>query len=248
MKTGKITVIITAIAVAGIIATLALINSASQTQAGTAELIKEISEKKPSGMKSITVTPNPNIKEEITKGIDLDHIMGERGYGDPKAPVRIDEYASLSCSHCAMFHKNILPKLKEKFIDTGKVYFVFHDFPLNAQALAASVVSRCMPEDRYHSFLSFLFDKQDKWAYEANFLNILKQNAKLAGGNGDDIEACLENEDIRTALVTKMQDASKKHQINSTPSFVINGSQKFSGSLSMKELSKQINAALKEAR
>lgn len=246
MKTGKITVVITAFAVAGIIATIALINSVSQTQAGTAELIKEISEKKPTGMKSVVVTPK--VDQNVSEALDIEAIMSDRGYGDPNAPVRIDEYASLSCSHCAMFHKNIFPKLKKEFIDTGKVYFVFNDFPLNGQALTASLVLRCMPEDRYHGFLSFLYDTQDKWAYEANFLNILKQNAKLAGGNGDKIEACLKDETVRTALVTKMQDASKTHQINSTPSFVINGSEKFSGSLSMKELTKKINAALKEAR
>lgn len=237
MKTGKIYVTLLALAVSGIIAVLALVHDANETRAETKDEIKTPQE-------SVVASDEDSASKS---GLDLETILGDRAYGDPNAPVRIDEYASLSCSHCAMFHKNTFPEIKKEFIDTGKVYFVFHDFPLNAQALSAAIIARCLPEERYFKFLSFLFDKQDTWAFEQNFLTILKQSAKLAGGSGETIDACLENKDIQEALVTKMQDASKAHEINSTPSFVLNGV-KFSGSQSFKTFKKKIEAELSKAR
>ena len=175
--------------------------------------------------------------------INMDAVLAPRAYGNPDAPVVIEEYASLSCGHCAQFYNKVLPKLKAKYIDTGQVYFVYHDFPLNAPALTATVIARCMPQDRYFTYVSYLYKSQDSWAYEGNYENILKQNAKLAGGNGDAIEKCLADDNLRAVLVGNMQTAAKDLGVNSTPTFIINGKKAFSGVRSLGDFESYIQGA-----
>jgi len=167
--------------------------------------------------------------------------------GDPSAPVEIIEYASLTCSHCADFHTEILPKLKEDYIDTGKAYLVYQDFPLNAPALQASMVARCLPDSRYFGFIGLLFKTQERWAFNADYLNALRQNAKLAGLNDQAFDACLENESLQQSLALTMQAASKKWEINSTPTFVINGGEEIiRGAKDYSEFKTTLDSILKE--
>ena len=145
------------------------------------------------------------------------HVMKVRTLGNPDAKVKLEEFASLTCSHCANFHTQTFGEVKSEMIDKGEVFFTFTDFPLNAPALEASIVARCLPEDRYFKFISFLFENQSDWAFN--------------GGASDEmLDACL-TDDIRAALLTRMQEAGQKHGISSTPSFVFNdGAEKLSGS------------------
>lgn len=162
--------------------------------------------------------------------------------GNPDAPVKVTEYASLSCSHCAEFHKNTFPQVKKELIDTGKVYFQFEHFPLNAPAMDGALVAMCMPAARYHQFLSFLFENQAKWAFDANYQTILKQNAKLLGASEEKLDACLADEKKKQEIVKNMQDASAKHNVQSTPSFVINDKVTFAGALPFEEFKKRVEA------
>lgn len=193
-----------------------------------------------------TVTGDIENSPEAMPAVDVDATLTERGLGDENAPVRIDEYASLSCHHCASFHKETFDKLKEEYIDTGKVYFVFNDFPLSASALDGAMVARCLPEKNYFKFISFLFSTQEKWAFEANYKTILEQNAKLLGLGSDEFDACLGNQALRAGLVTLRAEASETHGINSTPSFVINGKTLISGNQSLERLKKIIDPLLPE--
>lgn len=162
--------------------------------------------------------------------------------GNPDAPVKVTEYASLSCSHCADFHKNTFPQVKKELIDTGKIYFQFVHFPLNAPAMDGALVALCMPEARYHQFLSFLFENQAKWAFDANYQNILKQNAKLLGASEEKLDACLADEAKKQEIVKNMQDASAKYNVQSTPSFVVNDKVTFTGALPFEEFKKRVEA------
>lgn len=162
--------------------------------------------------------------------------------GNPDAPVKVTEYASLSCSHCADFHTKIFPEVKKELIDTGRVYFEFVHFPLNAPAMDGALVALCMPEERYHQFLSFLFENQAKWAFDANYRHILKQNAKLLGASEDKLDACLADEEKKQEIVKKMQDVSAKHNVQSTPSFVLNDKVTFAGALPFEEFKKRVEA------
>lgn len=156
------------------------------------------------------------------QAFDLNAALAPRGLGNPNAPIKIVEYASLTCNHCAHFHNDILPAMKSKYIDTGKVYLEFQEFPLNAPALDAALLARCLPADRYESFTGLLFKTQEDWTTRPDYIASLKQNAKLAGLSDAGIEQCLQSNDLRQAIGKNIQTASEKHKIVSTPTFVIN--------------------------
>lgn len=160
--------------------------------------------------------------------------------GDPNAPIKIKEYASLSCSHCADFATNTFPQVKKELIDTGKVYFEFVHFPLNAPAMDGALVALCMPEERYHQFVSFLFEQQAQWAFNQDYRQILKQNAKLLGASEEKLEACLNDEAKKAEIVKTMQEAGAKHDIRSTPSFVVNDKVTFGGAMTFDDFKKRI--------
>ncbi len=162
--------------------------------------------------------------------------------GNPDAPVKIKEFASLSCSHCAEFHTGTFPEVKKELIDTGKVYFEFVNFPLNSSAMDGALIALCMPEERYHQFISFLFEQQAKWAFDADYQKILKQNAKLLGASEEKLDACLADEAKKLAIVAQMQEAKEKYHIESTPSFVINETETFSGALSFKDFKAKVDS------
>lgn len=165
----------------------------------------------------------PEIKAE--NPVNLEKALGKRAIGNPDAPVTMYEFASLSCGHCASFHNDVLPGLKEKYIDTGKLYLVFKDFPLNLPALEATMVARCMPEKRYYSFTNLLFETQDQWAYGQNYRRKLLQSAKLAGMSEARFNQCLASDELREGLIEKVQKASEKWDISSTPTFILNKGQ-----------------------
>lgn len=168
--------------------------------------------------------------------------------GSSDAPVKIKEFASLSCSHCAHFHKETFPQVKKELIDTGKVQFEFINFPLNASAMDGALVALCMPEERYHQFISFLFEQQDKWAFNQDFRQILKQNAKLLGASEEKLESCLNDESMKQGIVTRMQEAKTSYNIESTPSFVINDKETFSGALSFADFKKKVETHLPQEK
>ncbi len=153
-------------------------------------------------------------------------LLGVRGVGNPDAPVQIQEFFSLTCNHCASFHTGAYQELKAKHIDTGNVYFIYQEFPLNGPALYGSMIARCMPEDRYASFIDLLLREQDKWAFSGDFKAALKQNAALAGMSGEDFEACFANKDLQKQIAANIQEASQVYEISSTPSFVINNGER----------------------
>lgn len=174
----------------------------------------------------------------------LDAFLADRAVGDPSAPVRVDEFASLTCSHCASFHNNTYADFKEKYIDTGKVYFVFNDFPLDKAALDASITARCLPEDKYEAFIKLLFATQRQWAAEG-YMKALKQNAKLAGLGDEEFDECHENEAYKKGLESKIQTAREQHDIQSTPTFIMNdGEEMIRGASSLKTFDQVIGKLL----
>lgn len=172
---------------------------------------------------------------EIVK-LDVDEIMKPRVIGDANAPIKIVEYASLSCSHCAHFHNDILPALKSKYIDSGKVQLEFREFPLNDPALKAAIVARCLPPERYESFIGLLFKTQEHWAGGLDYMAALKQNAKLAGLSDARFDACINEPQLKVKIAERMQEAQDKWKVSSTPSFVINDKELVSGAAKLEEL------------
>jgi protein-disulfide isomerase len=142
--------------------------------------------------------------------------------GNADAPITIIEYSSLSCPHCATFHKEVLPELKTQYIDTGKVRYIAREFPLNESALAGAVVSRCLDPSRYFAFTGLLFSKQADWAFKEDALTPLKAFSKQAGMSGEEFDKCVDNEALQKKILA-IRDEGQKKGVNATPSFFVNG-------------------------
>lgn len=163
--------------------------------------------------------------------------------GDPKAPVTVVEYASMTCSHCADFHTKVFPELKAKYIDTGKVHFIFREFPFDPVATAAFMLARCAPADKYFPMVSTLFETQRSWAYSKDPAAGLLAVVRQTGMSQAEFEKCLSDQ----ALAQKVQESSKYANtelgVNATPTFFVNG-KKLSGTLDIAEWDKELEPLL----
>lgn len=159
--------------------------------------------------------------EELMKPSDLP----ELSVGDPQAPVTIVEYASMTCPHCAAFHNGVWPKLKEKYVDTGKARLVFREFPLDNLAAAVSMLSRCTgAPDRAMNFVSDMFKAQDRWAFErGNPVPKLFEMARQAGFTQESFDKCLTDQKLLDQVNAVRDRGAKTFGVNSTPTFFING-------------------------
>ena len=158
----------------------------------------------------------------------------DRVLGEADAPVTIIEYASLTCPHCASFHRETLPTLKSEYIDKGQVRLVFRDFPLDQRALRASMLARCMPEDRYFSMLDVLFRTQADWATAEDPMAALSQIARLGGMSQEGFNRCMADEAMVERILTGLQTGQSEFDIRSTPSFIVDG-EKHAGALSFEQ-------------
>jgi protein-disulfide isomerase len=165
--------------------------------------------------------------------------------GSPTAPVTIIEYASMTCPHCAAFANGVFPKLKEKYIDTGKVRFIMREYPLDQLAAAAFMLARCAGPDKYYPLIETLFQQQPKWAVRQPLPPLLAI-AKQAGFTEKSFNDCLND----TALLNKVQQerdvGSNKFKVEATPTFFING-QRYSGEMSIADLDKLLEPLLPKA-
>lgn len=152
--------------------------------------------------------------------------------GKADAPVTIVEYASLTCGHCANFHNKVYPALKERYIDTGKVRFIFREFPLDPLAVAGSMLARCAGKDKVenaYAMNSILFAKQEQWAFvRSNPVPELFKIAQQAGFTQDAFDKCLTDDKLMADVEGSREAASKAFTINATPTFFING-RRFAG-------------------
>lgn len=167
--------------------------------------------------------------------------------GDRDAPVTIHEYSSLTCPHCASFHKQTLPSIKADYINTGKVKFVFHDFPLNRQALSANMLLRCLEPSQRYELSELLFNQQEQWAFDSSYASKLKQYAALIGLSNDKAEACMNDTSVERGILVSMKQASEEYNITSTPSFVITpGEKMITGAAAYGQFSTEIEALMSQ--
>jgi len=148
--------------------------------------------------------------------------LGDRFLGKADAPVTIIEYASATCPHCADFHVGALVPLKKEYIETGKVKFIFREFPFDDLALAAFMLARCVPEDKFFGVIDVIFEKQQIWTRN-NPRDELLKIAKLAGLTEESFDKCLKNEKIAKGIYEIRERGAKEFGVNSTPTFFING-------------------------
>ena len=160
--------------------------------------------------------------------------------GSKDAKITIITYESLTCGHCADFHKDIYPQLKKEFIDTGMVKIEFRHFPLDMAALNASKVSQCN-NDGKSDILHFLFSNQKKWAIGETVETANEKLKKLLKDENivADFEKCINNKKIEDYVLNDRIEGVKKFKVNATPTIIINN-KKFDKSLNYKNLKKSI--------
>lgn len=150
--------------------------------------------------------------------------LPELSYGSETAKVTIVEYASMTCGHCMAFHTQVFPELKKKYVDTGKVRFVFREFPLNARAFAASMLARCAGPGKELAMIDVLFQAQKDWAFvEQNPQPKLFELAKQAGFTQESFDKCLTDQKLLDQLTATNTRASEQFGVSATPTFFING-------------------------
>ncbi|WP_342149374.1 DsbA family protein [Methylorubrum sp. SB2] len=172
--------------------------------------------------------------------------LGDVWLGPADAKVTIIEYASLTCSHCAHFHKDTYPVLKERYIDTGKVRFTLREFPLDPLSTAAFMLSRCDGNDKYYPISDLLFDQQQNWAFvrkPQSPVDALEQIVRQAGFSKEKFETCLKDQKTYAAINAVKTRGLETFKVESTPTFFINGT-KYSGALSIEEMEKIIKPIL----
>ncbi len=166
---------------------------------------------------STPTTPTPTVTLP-----PMSVMLAEKSLGSATAPVTMLAYSSLSCSHCGDFHSSTLPALKSAYVDTGRMRFVFRDFPLNDAGTAGSMVARCSG-DNYFATLDALFKAQSSWAYASNYTASLKTVVAPLGISSADVDACLASTELRNGVLAIKQAGQSTYSISGTPTFIING-------------------------
>ena len=172
--------------------------------------------------------------------------LPDMALGPNDAAVTITEYASMTCPHCAAFNEQVFPKIKKEYIDTGKVRYIFREFPLDIKAAAGSMLSRCIAKDdapKYFAVTDMLFRQQNDWVVK-NTTETLTRIGKQAGLTQAQVEACLKDQTLLDKIAADQKYASDVLKVDSTPTFFING-EKIKGEASFEEFAKKINPLLK---
>jgi protein-disulfide isomerase len=172
--------------------------------------------------------------------------LPDMALGPANASVTITEYASMTCPHCAAFNDTVFPKIKSEYIDTGKVHYVFREFPLDIKAAAGSMLARCIAKDdagKYFAVVDMLFKQQNDWVTK-NTTETLTRIGKQAGLSQQAVEDCLKDQALLDKIAADQKYASDVLKVDSTPTFFING-EKIKGETSFEEFDKRIKALLK---
>jgi len=171
--------------------------------------------------------------------------LPEMSMGKADAPITMVEYASMTCGHCATFHNKVLPSLKEKYIDAGKVRLVMREFPLDNLAAIASMAARCAGEGKSLPLISAMFAKQEDWAFvrpdpRPALFNVVKQ----AGFTQEAYDKCITDQKLLDDIVAIRERAAEQFGVDATPSFFING-KRFTGAPVLEEFEKAFAPYLK---
>ncbi|MCP4616223.1 MAG: DsbA family protein [Bradyrhizobium sp.] len=172
--------------------------------------------------------------------------LPDMALGPANAPVTITEFASMTCPHCAAFTEKVFPKIKSEYIDSGKIRFVFREFPLDVKAAAGSMLARCIAKDdagKYFAVVDMLFRQQNEWVLK-NTTETLTRIGKQAGLSQQQVEDCLKDQALLDKIAADQKYANEVLKVNSTPTFFLNG-EMMKGEQSFEEFDKRIKSLLK---
>jgi protein-disulfide isomerase len=150
--------------------------------------------------------------------------LSERAIGEAGAPMVVQEFFSLTCSHCGAFGRDVWPQVKRELVETGKVRFVWRDFPLDQIALRAAVVARYFPVAAYEPFIETLFALQDRWAFArgVDHKTEIARIATLAGMPAATFETAWADDETARGILALRQQGERQYNIQATPTFVFN--------------------------
>jgi protein-disulfide isomerase len=171
----------------------------------------------------------------------------DRTLGDSKAKVTLIEYAAPTCPVCAAFNANTFEQFKKAYVDTGKVYYVFRVFNLRPDDAAAEKIARCLPEDKYFSFIDLLFRNQPLWDWEYGVVDVhggLVRVSRMAGLSADQVDKCIDNKAEDERINKVQSEAESRYGISSTPTFILDGTSIGSGAFSFDQLSQMLDAEI----
>ncbi len=170
--------------------------------------------------------------------------MADRALGRADAPVTVQEYFSLTCTHCAAFARDVFPQVRTQLIDTGKIRYIYRDFPLDQVALTAAMVARALPPERYEPFVNALLASQDRWAFvrNANPADELAKRAALAGMPRSIFDATIADDALKNAILAEQSAGEARYKVDSTPTFVFN-EKPHSGELSFETFARMAASA-----
>ncbi len=226
---------------------------AQQTEKPAPEPTPIAAQEVPAGMPK----PDPTIKEFGNTGgvadsylikdapLRSDYVLGKRN-----APVLLIEYASLSCPHCAHFSNTVLPELEKKYINTGKLAYILRQFPLNEPAMRAAMLVDCVgssSEEQYYVFSRVLFDAQNRWAFDSNFMEGLETIAGVGGISKAQFKNCVNDKDREVKLLKQKKTDNDELKIPHTP-YILIGGEIYTGDNSAADISKFIDAKLAKAK
>ena len=167
---------------------------------------------------------SPGLAPRPAMAQGADPRLGERAIGNPEAPVKVTEFFSLTCTHCAAFHKEIFPRVKRDLVETGAIRMVWRDFPLDQVALTAAAVARSLPAERYEGFIGALLASQDRWAFTRGDPTAeLSKMAALAGMAKPRFDEIVADAALQRAILEQRMQAEKEFSISATPSFSFQG-------------------------
>ena len=172
--------------------------------------------------------------------------LPDMALGPANATVTITEFASMTCPHCAAFTEKVFPKIKSEYIDSGKIRFVFREFPLDVKAAAGSMLARCIAKDdagKYFAVIDMLFRQQESWVMK-NTTETLTRIGKQAGLSQQQVEDCLKDQALLDKSAADQKYANEVLKVNSTPTFFLNG-EMMKGEQSFEEFDKRIKSLLK---
>jgi len=193
-----------------------------------------------------TLSPTPALAAAGDAAKELAVQPSDRILGKAEAPITIIEYASLTCPHCAHFDVTVLPKLKEKWIDTGKAKLILRDYPLDEPALRAAMVARCAPADRFYPLIDTFFAQQEQWATSRDYRAALEKLVKLGGMSDKEFKACISDKKLEDQVAQSRLTAAQQLGVDATPTFFVNG-KKFDGAPTLEAFDKALSGAAEKS-
>ena len=171
---------------------------------------------------------------------------GDMAIGNPESPIVVIEYFSLTCPHCMRFHRETYAAFRRQYVETGKVRYILRDYPLNAPALDAAKLAHCGGPERYFPFIETLFEQFEKWTGRGDYIAALTKIGEFGGVSEAAFKACLNDKQLEARILSIALEAETKYNIQSTPSFVING-KLHAGEMRIEKFAKILDALLPES-